>query len=276
MSSSSAEKNTFDTTTYEGRRHLHKNSIFAATFLFFKSTIGLGLLVNQYYIGKAGLLWGSFITFFLVIFVGNTLDLMLKIANNIEKKSYKKIKIENFDQISFLVFGKKMQICTKIFIILYNESVLLINTINFAKFLQIQFSGNFPEFKIFENLNYFKLFIIILFLCILIFIVEPEKLKYLSYFATVILVLALLIMWTENIIKYFIIEKTKPYWEYVNFNYTSNLIGNQLYSLESIGTLFTVRSTLKKPKKMRNVLFWTYLLVTSIFIINGTTFLLVN
>lgn len=274
MSSSSAEKNTFDTTTYEGRRFLHKNSVFAATFLFFKSTIGLGLLVNQYYIGKAGILWGTFITFFLVIFVGNTLDLMLKIANSIEKKSYKKIKIENFDQISFLVFGKKMQIITKIFIILYNESVLLINTINFAKFLQIQFSGNFPNIAIFEKLNYFKLFVIIIFLLILIFIVEPEKLKYLSYFASIILVLALLIMWTQNIIKYITLQK-KPYFEYANINYTSNLIGNQLYSLESIGTLFTVRSTLKKPKKMRKVLFWTYFLVTTIFIINGTTFLLV-
>ncbi len=44
--SSSEEKKTFDTTTYEGRRHLHKNGIFAGVFLFFKSTIGLGLLVN--------------------------------------------------------------------------------------------------------------------------------------------------------------------------------------------------------------------------------------
>lgn len=46
LSSSSYDNKTFDSTTYEGRRHLHKNGTFAGTLLFFKSTIGIGLLVN--------------------------------------------------------------------------------------------------------------------------------------------------------------------------------------------------------------------------------------
>jgi len=46
------------------------------------------------------------------------------------------------------------------------------------------------------------MFIIISFLIILIFIVEPEKLKYLSYSATIILGVALSIMWTKNIIRF--------------------------------------------------------------------------
>ncbi len=67
--------------------------------------------------------------------------------------------------------------------------------------------------------------VIVGFLVILIFIVEPEKLKYLSYFATFVLLLALGIMWTKNIIRYVTIPK-KPYLEIYNFKYVGDLIGN--------------------------------------------------
>ena len=43
---SSEEKTKYDTTTYEGRRMMNKNGMFAGTFLFFKSTMGLGFLIN--------------------------------------------------------------------------------------------------------------------------------------------------------------------------------------------------------------------------------------
>lgn len=43
---SSEDKTRYDTTTYEGRRMLNKNGIIAGTFLFFKSTMGLGFLIN--------------------------------------------------------------------------------------------------------------------------------------------------------------------------------------------------------------------------------------
>ena len=43
---SSEDKTKYDTTTYEGRRMLNKNGLIAGTFLFFKSTMGLGFLIN--------------------------------------------------------------------------------------------------------------------------------------------------------------------------------------------------------------------------------------
>jgi len=80
-------------------------------------------------------------------------------------------------------------------------------------------------------------------------------------------------MWGKNLHRYFTIDK-KPFIEMYNTSYVGDLIGNQLYSLESIGTLFTVRATLKRPKRMRTVLIGSYALVAVIFVLNGVTFLL--
>lgn len=59
-----------------------------------------------------------------------------------------------------------------------------------------------------------------------------------------------------------------------NFNYTSDMIGNLLYSFESIGTLFTVRSTLKKPRDMTKILYFSYAMVTFIIMTNSVIFLI--
>ncbi len=103
-SSDSYSKRVFDSTTYEGRRHMNKNGYFAGVLLFFKSTVGLGLIINQYFIGKAGLVLGNFITLFLVVFIGYTLDQTLIVANSLERKN-RKLKIQGFDEVSGLVLG---------------------------------------------------------------------------------------------------------------------------------------------------------------------------
>lgn len=51
-------------------------------------------------------------------------------------------------------------------------------------------------------------------------------------------------------------------------------MGQLLYTFESVGTIFSVRDTLKRPRKMRKVLFWTYALLTILIMINSIVFLL--
>ena len=60
----------------------------------------------------------------------------------------------------------------------------------------------------------------------------------------------------------------------MNINYSADMIGNLLYSFESIGTVFTVRTTLKRPKKMRKILYLSYTLVTFIILTNSIIFLI--
>ena len=64
-----------------------------------------------------------------------------------------------------------------------------------------------------------------MFLIVLLFLVEPEKLKYISYFASAILVFALIIMWTLNFNVVFKHSHSKD-WEYYNFDYVAGLVGN--------------------------------------------------
>ena len=50
-------------------------------------------------------------------------------------------------------------------------------------------------------------------------------------------------------------------------------IGNQLYAFESMGSLFTIRSTLKKRSEMSKIIGYSYILVLFLFITNGLSFL---
>lgn len=134
-------------------------------------------------------------TFFLCFFVGYCLDMMLKIADELEKDGIRKI--EDFDEVTEYTYNHSMKIFSKVMILFYNLSVIIINTVNFSKFLRDQmFSLPLP---IFQSLSFYKLLLIIVFLLVLIFLIEPEKLRYVSYLATFILVVALSIMWIYNI-----------------------------------------------------------------------------
>ena len=108
----------------------------------------------------------------------------------------------------------------------------------------------------------------------LLFVIEPEKLKYPSYFATIVLISGLMIMWVMNGQR-ILAEAHKFDIEYFNVKNLPPLIGTQLYSFESIGTLFTVRSTLARPKNMHKVLRITFVFIFALFTLNGVLFLLV-
>ena len=56
----------------------------------------------------------------------------------------------------------------------------------------------------------------------------------------------------------------------------ASLVGSLLYSVESIGIVFTVRSTLKQPRKMSFILTVTFTLITFLFIVNGLSFVSVG
>ena len=77
----------------------------------------------------------------------------------------------------------------------------------------------------FEDIDYYKFFTIVVFLIILLFLVEPEKLKYMSYFGTVVLISALFVMWILNL-DIFLKSHKKQKWDFYNFNYLPGLVGN--------------------------------------------------
>lgn len=258
--------------TYEETRMAHKNGFISSTILLFKSTIGLGLLMNQFFFAKGGLITGPITTILMCLLTGYSMYILLKISDLEEKKGLG-TQIENYDQLGKIVYGVKFQYICKFFCFMYNMTAILANTLNFSKFLQNEFS-QYASADFFKGIFFYKIVVVLLFLILLLFILEPEKLKYPSFFGAIVLILALILMWSDNL-KIAIDNKKEVVFDYINFTNLPDLVGNQLYALESIASVFTVRATMKKRSQMKTSLFLSYFLCCILFSLNGISFLMV-
>ena len=262
------------TLTYEEKRLLYKNSTFSAICIFFKGTVGLGLLVNQYYLAKAGLILGPLLTIIITTLITYAIDMVLKLANQIENEKANGFKFETMDQLVEMTLGRFAKITTKVFTFGLNQAAIIVNAINFGKFLKAQFiNGN--ESGLFADLLFFKLLTALIFLAVVAIIVEPEKLKYPAYISAVILLVGVFILWVNNIQMVMDRGHFAPL-EYFNYYGISSLVGSQLYSFESIGIVFGIRSTLKHPHYMKKVLIITFIGIALLFGCNGISFLTVT
>lgn len=255
---------------YTMNREKNKNNVVVGSILFTKSAIGLGLLSNSYFFTQTGAILGCVTTLVLCFLITYTLSLLLALAEKIEAKN-KELKMENLDMVSLFVFGFKMQMLSKTLNFLFNYCCIVVNMINFCKYAQqiIALHTPWTSIRLFEV----KIIVIVFILFILVFILEPEKLRYPSYIALFVLLLSLVSFWIINCYKYAHLEHRPevPLFVLAGIN---NFIGNQLYAMESIGTLFTVRSTLKKRSEMQKVLLVSFGTILVLFLINGMSFIL--
>lgn len=173
----------------------YKNGVFSGTLIFFKSSIGIGLLVNQYFVGKCGLVWGLVITLGVASLMICVLDQMLLSTNKLEIEQRRKIR--SMDEFAGNTFGRGTKLFCKGMILAYNEAVLLVNTINMCKFFQHQFMLVAPSSPL-VRIEMVKFIVIMIFLLFLVFLVEPEKVKYVSFLSMFILFLALILMWGNS------------------------------------------------------------------------------
>ena len=154
------------------------------------------------------------------------------------------------------------------FVFILNLCVIIINCINMSRYIRYLIIDSF-ETPMIQELHFYKLIVLIIMLLLVFFIILPENLKYPSYVGTVALIV---------VIFYFVMRNTQtgfPNFENVvafNFLGAPSLIGSQLYSLESIGTLFTVRSTMKEKKVLKYLLPLFFLFIVGFFISQGLSF----
>ena len=261
--------------TYEERRLKYKNGVLSGFFIFFKSTVGLGLLVSQYYFGEAGAILAPITSLLSCLLIFFTMNLITTIADEIEEAEAEQgTVIENYDQITERVLGNTMKIIVKLFCFFINEGVTIVNVTNFSKYIMPHISMHFNN-ELFHVIEFYKLLSIVMIIFLLVFILEPEKLKYPSYAATIILVMATIYMWVTNGVKTAQAEKL-PAFDLFNFSNLPALVGFQLYAFESIGSLFTVRSTLARPKDMHKVMKITFVFIFILFSGTGLSFILVK
>lgn len=152
---------------------------------------------------------------------------------------------------------------------------VVVITLNIAKFLQKELS-KFTSMGIFQSLLFYKFLTVICFLILIILIIEPEKLKYPAYIAFLIILINLFIFWMYNLkLKKEKIVKIVEF-EYSNFSNVPSLIGNYIFSIESIASTFTIRATLKKRSDMFRFEIINFIILLFFFTLTGISFLTVN
>lgn len=89
--------------------------------------------MNQFFLAKAGFLLGPVTSVVMALLIGYSMYLIVKVADDLESK---KENIENFDKITKKVFGTTFRLFTKFCCFMFNYCCLVVNMINFGKFLQ--------------------------------------------------------------------------------------------------------------------------------------------
>ena len=153
----------------------------------------------------------------------------------------------------------------KIFAFLLNYMIVLVNCLNLSKFLQSNIGSHFDN-ETLRDLTFYKFLVIILILVLVIFILQPEKLKYTSYFGGIALVVSIFYTWIQCFIGGF---SNLPNTVLFDFRGFAPLIGSQLYSLESIASLFCVRSTMKRRSEASKMVVYVNSICGMMFILNG-------
>ena len=142
---------------------------------------------------------------------------------------------------------------------------VLVNCVNLSKFMQLNF-GSFFDNDTLRDLSFYKFLVVILMLVLVLFIIQPEKLKYTSYVGAFIMLAILFYCWIESFSRGF---PNFPNTILFDFNGFAPLIGAQLYSLESIASLFCVRSTMKRRSQATKMVVYVNVVCGGFFVLNG-------
>jgi amino acid permease len=104
----------------------------------------------------------------------------------------------------------------------------------------------------------------------MVVIKSSAYLKIPSLLSTSIIIISLLIFWFKNVFEIGLenLSNVKAF----NWEYSLPLVSSQVYSIESIGTLLTIRQAMKRPFDMKRVIHWVFLLSLCLFILNGWSF----
>ena len=258
---------------YTQTRNKQKMSMTMGSFVFFKSCLGISIYINQYYVTNAGLVLGVLAIFTVVVLTGMGVLLMIQIANHLENTGKAK-RIENMEQMVYLVSGRKLRILTKILVFLYNQVGMYFTILVILKFLLQHFKD---QETVSEGMIIFltKLGYTIVFMLLILVLKTPESVKYPSMIAFGLFVVMWLSSWLFNL-KAYLNTTDKIEIPLFNLSYLGDTLNSVFYSIENIGIVMGLRDTLKEPQKIGKVIVFAFAGVFFIFTFNALTFLFVS
>lgn len=128
--------------------------------------------------------------------------------------------------------------------------IYLINFLNISNFFFRQFQNVVPEHSIFSSVYFFKAFVIIVILILLVSFPLPENLKYPAFAGFVCLCSVILYFTFYNFVTLEFPLQKKLLWNFDSGLGFSEMI---LYYLNVIPYTLQIRSTMKEPKKYSKV-----------------------
>lgn len=157
---------------------------------------------------------------------------------------------------------------TKCSIFLFSYSVVIVNVVNISKFLKSVLVENFDS-PLLRDISFYKTLVILMTLLLVFFIVQPENLRYPAYLGAFFTVSSVLFMLFLNLDIGMINANNMKAYDFVHF---FPLVGSQMYSMESIGVLMTVRSAMKRRSQAKQMILYTMVVIFFLFVLNGLSF----
>jgi amino acid permease len=237
-----------------------------AFFVLFKSCVGLGVFSYPYAYAKAGIFFGAILSIFMCYITTYGMYRLTTISSEVENSTNGNVRIEDYHFLSYYVTekakGKKWAnfISTLAIIgtILNNVSLIIASVIEIAVHIQ-------PALGM--NIYLVKTGIVVIYLAITAYAIEPEKLKIFGMLSGIVILFIMASMSSDNIRLMLPENKPGPF-EYEGWNLanTGIFLGMAGYAYEACGTIFTIRMTMKDRNKMPRLIIYVFSFIGTIFI----------
>lgn len=258
--------------SYDMMREHRKIQGAAAFFVLFKSCVGLGIFSYPYAYGKAGMVYGAIMSFFVCYVTTYGMYRLTEISSEIEEKSLGLTKVEDYHFLSHHVAekfrGKKLaDVVSTLAIlgtILNNVSVIISSVIEISTHLQ-------PAIGL--DKVYVKLAIVLVYLAISAYALEPEKLKVFGLVSGAFILFICAVMYLDN--ARLLLPQNQgsaQTYEASNLANTGIFLGMSGFAYEACGTIFTVRMTLKDRSRMPRLIVWVFSFIGTVFVMFSVSF----
>ena len=258
--------------TYNQLRMQSKLGMSASFFVLFKSCVGLGLFSYPYAFGKVGLVWGSILTFVLCYLSTYGMYCLVAAAQELEDRSPGLLRFKTYHSLTgYLtgklfsgVFARGMAAFSIVGCVAINGSIIIGGVVEVSSIL----SEYFGYSQLLLKFAITAVVVLITAVCL-----EPEKLKPVGFVSGGVIIAIVGIMYADNTVQ------TAPRnqnpavtLEYFRIGGTGMFCGIAGFAYEAAGTIFTVKETMKEPKKMGKLLAWTFTFIGFLFIMISVSF----
>lgn len=237
-----------------------------AFFVLFKSCVGLGIFSYPYAYAKAGVVYGAILSVFMCYITTYGMYRLTSISSEVENQTNGAVRIEDYHFLSYYVTekakGKKWAgIISTLAIFgtfLNNVSLIIASVIEIAVHIQ-------PALGV--NIYFVKTGIVVIYLAITAYAIEPEKLKIFGMMSGIVILFIMAAMSSDNI--RLMLPENKPDFEAQGWNFanTGIFLGMAGYAYEACGTIFTIRMTMKDRNKMPRLIVYVFTFIGVVFIL---------